>query len=112
MCGGPRSAFVRLEASRILAPVDDAPVWSVPCFYVAPAARNRGVSVALLEAACDYGRERGGDILEGYPVEPVERQSPAFVWTGLAAAIEAAGFQEVERRSDTRPIMRRVVDAA
>lgn len=106
---GPRDEFVRLEASRILAPVDDVPVWSVPCFYVAPEARGRGVSVALLEAAGDYARERGGGTLEGYPVEPTERQSPAFVWTGLASAFEAAGFEEVERRSEKRPIMRREV---
>ena len=103
---GPRKAFVRLEASRILAPVDDAPVWSVPCFYVAPEARGRGVSVALLEAAAEHVRERGGRTLEGYPVEPTERQSPAFVWTGLAGAFDAAGFEEVERRSEKRPIMR------
>lgn len=106
---GPRDEFVRLEASRILAPVDDVPVWSVPCFYVAPEARGRGVSVALLKAAGDYARERGGGTLEGYPVEPTERQSPAFVWTGLASAFEAAGFEEVERRSEKRPIMRREV---
>lgn len=104
---GPRDSFVRLEASRVLAPVDDASVWSVPCFYVAPAARGRGVSVALLEAACDHVRDRGAAVLEGYPVEPTERQSPAFVWTGLAAAFRAAGFEEVARRSEKRPVMRR-----
>ena len=106
---GPRDEFVRLEASRILAPVDEAPVWSVPCFYVAPDARGRGVSVALLEAAAEFVGERGGVALEGYPVEPTERQSPAFVWTGLAGAFTAAGFEEVERRSEKRPIMRRTV---
>lgn len=106
---GPRDEFVRLEASRVLAPVDEAPVWSVPCFYVAPDARNRGVSIALLEAACKHVRECGGEVLEGYPVEPDERQSPAFVWTGLAAAFEAAGFDEVARRSEKRPVMRRAL---
>lgn len=106
---GPRAEFVRLENSRILAPVDDAPVWSVPCFYVAPQARGRGVSVALLDAATEHVRQRGGELVEGYPVEPTERQSPAFVWTGLAGAFAAAGFDEVERRSEKRPIMRRTV---
>lgn len=109
---GRRDEFVRLEASRILAPVDDVPVWSIPCFYVAPEIRERGVSVALLEAAAEHVRERGGEILEGYPVEPAERQSPAFVWTGLAGAFSAAGFEEVARRSEKRPIMRREVGGA
>lgn len=109
---GPREEFVRLERSRILAPVDDEPVWSVPCFFVARAARGRGVSVALLEAAAAYVRELGGDVVEGYPVEATGRESPAFVWTGLASAFEAAGFEEVERRSETRPIMRRAVGSA
>ena len=108
----PREALVRLENSRILAPVDDDPVWSAPCFYVAPAARGQGVSVALLEAACDHAAARGATALEGYPVKPTERQSPAFVWTGLASAFEAAGFEEVARRSPKRPIMRRELEAA
>lgn len=104
-----RECFVRLERSRILGPVDDAPVWSVPCFFVAKEARGRGVSVALLEAAAEYVRERGGTVLEGYPVEPTERQAPAFVWTGLASAFASAGFAEVARRSEKRPIMRRAL---
>lgn len=106
---GPRDALVRLENSRILAPVDDAPVWSISCFFVAPEARGRGVSIALLEAAVAYVRDRGGKTLEGHPVEPTERQSPTFVWTGLASVFEAAGFREVKRRSEKRPIMRRRV---
>lgn len=109
---GPRDEFVRFEASRILAPVDDELVWSVPCFYVAPDARGRGVSVELLEAACEYVAERGGELVEGYPVEPTDRQAPAFVWTGLAAAFEAAGFEVIERRSEKRPIMRRAASEA
>lgn len=103
----PRDRFPRLANSRILAPVDDEPVWSIVCFYVTPAYRGRGVSVALLEAAKAHVRERGGQHVEGYPTEPRSgRQSPAFVWTGLAGAFERAGFVEVARRSDTRPIMR------
>lgn len=103
----PRERFPRLANSRILAPVDEEPVWSVVCFYVDADYRGRGVSVALLEAAKAHVSERGGHIIEGYPTEARDRrQSPAFVWTGLAGAFERAGFVEVKRRSDTRPIMR------
>ncbi len=106
-CVGPRESFGRLARSRILAPVDEEPVWSIVCFFVARARRGRGLTVRLLEAAKVHARRGGARILEGYPVEP--RQSPApptFVYTGLATAFSQAGFTEVARRSPTRPIMR------
>ena len=108
----PRADYPALARSRILRPVDDAPVWAISCFFVARPFRHRGVSVRLLEGATDYARERGARIIEGYPVEPrghAPMMPDAFVWTGLAAAFRAAGFAEVARRSDTRPIMRRIV---
>jgi GNAT superfamily N-acetyltransferase len=104
----PREAFSGLERSRILARVGAEPVWSVVCFFVARPWRRKGVTVRLLEAAVAHAGAGGARIVEGYPVEPKEGKSPdAFVWTGLAAAFRAAGFEEVARRSPTRPIMRR-----
>lgn len=103
----PRVRFPRLARSRIVEPVDDEPVWSIVCFFVEKDHRGRGLSVELLEATKDYVREQGGTVLEGDPIEPSsERLSPAFAWVGLASAFEAAGFEEVARRSPTRPIMR------
>lgn len=105
----PRESFIRLEHSRILKPVDEQPVWSVVCFFVAKEHRGGGLSTKLLKAAIDFVREHGGSIVEGYPVEPGKKQADAFVWTGLASAFVKAGFKEVERRSETRPIMRYLV---
>ncbi len=102
----PRESFSGLERSRVLKPVDGQPVWSIVCFFVAREHRRAGVSVKLLKAAVDFVREQGGRIVEGYPVEPKKRQADAFVWTGLASAFVKAGFKEVERRSETRPMMR------
>lgn len=103
----PRSAYRRLERSRILKPVDDrSGVWSVPCFFVAREHRGRGLTVALLRAAVDHAARRGARILEGYPVEPAARQADVFVYTGLASAFRKAGFREAVRRSPTRPVMR------
>ncbi|MDP6567647.1 MAG: GNAT family N-acetyltransferase [Alphaproteobacteria bacterium] len=107
----PRAAFPRLENSRVLKPVDDQEVWSVACFLVDRAHRRQGVALALLNAACDFAGQAGGRILEGYPVEP--RKSPyppLYAWTGFAATFRAAGFEEVARRSETRPIMRKRLD--
>jgi len=102
----PRESFSRLERSRILKPVDGKAVWSVVCFFVAKEHRRNGLSVKLLKAAIDFVRARRGRIVEGYPVEPDKKQADAFVWSGLASAFVKAGFKEVERRSETRPIMR------
>jgi hypothetical protein len=47
-------------------------------------------------------------VLEGYPVEPRSGRMPdAFAFTGVPSMFRAAGFEEVERRSPGRPIMRR-----
>jgi GNAT superfamily N-acetyltransferase len=105
----PRSAYPKLAHSRILKPVDEAEVWSVTCFFVAKQARRQGLTVALLKAAVNYVQEQGGNIVEGYPVD-VKKDMPApFVYTGIAVAFQQAGFVEVARRSETRPIMRYVI---
>jgi len=61
----PRKAYGRLANSRLLQPVDDRPVWSVSCFYIAGPYRGTGVARALLEAAVAYARRRGARIVEG-----------------------------------------------
>jgi len=104
---GPRESYPALERSRILKPVDDQPVWSVTCFFVARAWRRKGVTPKLLEAAVRYARSRGAKIVEGYPVEPRGTMPDAFAWTGFAGAFRGAGFVEVARRSAGRPIFRR-----
>ncbi len=104
----PREAFSKLARSRILAPIDDQPVWSIVCFFVDKRYRQQGISTALIEGAVDYARSQGARIVEGYPVEPKkDPMPPVFAFTGIAAAFRRARFQEVGRRSPTRPIMRR-----
>ena len=103
----PREDYPRLARSRILKPLDAQPVWSVVCFFVDKAYRRRGLSVALLRAAVDFVRERGGTVVEGYPGEPKKDSTPdVFAYHGLASTFLAAGFSEAARRSPTRPIMR------
>jgi GNAT superfamily N-acetyltransferase len=105
---GPRERFTRLAGSRILAPVDERPVWSIVCFFVARAWRQRGLSLQLIEAACRFAAQRGAHCIEAYPVAPKnDPMPPAFAWTGIASAFFEAGFEEVARRSPTRPIVRR-----
>ena len=106
----PREDFPRLAGSRVLKPVDDRPVWSVACFLVGKDHRRRGLSVALLNAACDHARAQGAEIVEGYPIDTDKaKYPPVYAWTGFAGAFRAAGFTEVARRSPTRPILRRML---
>lgn len=103
----PRERFPRLNRSRILARIDELPVWSVVCFFVNRHHRGRGLTVQLLRAAIEHVRHQGGTMLEGYPVDPNSNRIPeVFAYHGLAAAFKRVGFEECLRRSKTRPIMR------
>jgi GNAT superfamily N-acetyltransferase len=102
----PRRDYSLLTRSRVLRPVDEQPVWSVTCFFIARAHRRAGLTVQLLRAAVDYARIQGATIVEGYPIDSRKNTPDAFAWTGLASAFRKAGFREVARRSATRPVMR------
>lgn len=103
----PREVYVALERSRILKPVDDKSVWSISCLFIKKPYRRKRISVQLLRAAVEFAAKRGAKIVEGYPVEPSMENMPApFLWHGIPSAFKAAGFEEVLRRSKSRPIMR------
>lgn len=105
---GPRSSYPRFASSRLLKPVDDLPVWSIVCIFVAAPLRGRGLSRHLIEAACDYAFGHGAPAVEAYPHDLGERREPApFVFTGLASAFLREGFEVVARPSPRRPVVRR-----
>ena len=109
----PRESYPVLDRSRVLKRVDDAPVWSVTCFFIAKAHRERGLGAAMLRAAVAHAAASGAAVVEGYPVDPVKDRMPTvFAHTGFVEMFRAAGFEEVERRSPTRPIMRYAIEAA
>jgi GNAT superfamily N-acetyltransferase len=104
----PRGEFPRMANSRIVGPLDDRPVWSVTCFFIKRVHRGKGIATALLTAACDFAARHGAEVIEGYPIDPLgKRYANAFAWTGLMRVFETAGFNEVARRSEKRPVMRR-----
>jgi GNAT superfamily N-acetyltransferase len=111
---GPREDYERLAYSKVLAPVDEKPVWSIVCFVVGRRSRGHGVAVALLDAAIDYARDHGATTLEAYPVDVAagERIPSANAFHGTLGMFERAGFKVVEHRqasptSAARPIVRR-----
>jgi len=103
----PRERYVRLARSRTLAPVDDAPAWAISCFFVARAHRGKGITRALIEAAVRHARSRGASLVEAYPVDLRARVADAWAFTGSASTFARLGFEEVARRSRTRPIVRK-----
>lgn len=106
----PREDYPVLENSRVLKRIDEKPVWSVVCFFINKDYRKQGLSIELLKAAKIFVKENKGKIIEGYPVEPKSgKTADAFAWTGLSSAFSKAGFKELVRRSETRPIMRYIL---
>lgn len=107
----PRTEYLRLQRSRTLKPVDDRPVWSVVCFYVARRHRRKGLTVKMLEAAVAYARSRGAQVVEGYPVDPDAEYPDTYAYHGLGSTFRQAGFAEVARAAPTRPVMRYEIEA-
>ena len=109
----PRDDYERLATSKILAPLDDLPVWSIVCFVVSRQSRGQGIAASLLDAAIAYARSHGATNLEAYPVEVPEgeRIPAANAFHGTLTMFERAGFTVVERRqwnatTPVRPIVR------
>ena len=107
---GPRGQYGRLQRSRVTKPLDERPAWAVYCFVIPKRHRRSGVATELLEAAVAYAKSQGADLIEGYPMEPRDDEVPAFwSWMGFASMFERCGFEEVARRTETRPFMRRAL---
>ncbi|MER7428190.1 GNAT family N-acetyltransferase [Nonomuraea rubra] len=107
----PLEEHARLLRSRVTRPASPGSpgVWSVTCFYVRREGRGRGVAAALLEGAVSYAASQGARVVEGYPKDSEKRLAADELYYGWRGLFEGAGFEEVERRSPTRPIMRRTV---
>lgn len=99
----PRETYGALERYRALARVDDAPVWSVTCFFIDRSARRQGVTLGLLNAAVAYARSLGATIVEGYPVAPDAR---LYTYMGSPDTFRRAGFTDVTPPGRARTVMR------
>ena len=107
----PRAAYPRLARSRSLAPVDERPVWSITCFFVARSHRGRGVTRALVEAAAAHARTHGAPALEAYPVDSRARLGDAFLYTGArldvrGARVRGGGAPEPDAPARAAPAQR------
>ena len=103
---GPRDDYAKLRRSPVMKAVDDRPVWSIVCFVVPSRYRGQGVARALLDGAIAYARKHGVTLLEAYPVDKRGRSGDDAMWFGAKSMYDAAGFEEVARRKQNRPIVR------
>lgn len=103
----PRDRFAAFEHARVYQPVDDTPVWVVSCFYLREDVRGTGLTTQLLDAVKEHVNRSGGQAVEGYPEDPTDLAdsgTPGFM--GLAPAFDHAGFEEIARLSNGRPVYR------
>ncbi|QNG39477.1 GNAT family N-acetyltransferase [Geodermatophilaceae bacterium NBWT11] len=105
---GPRARYRAAEAGRssLLAALDragDDGVWFVPCLYVRPDHRGRGLTETLVRAALDLAREHGARAVEAWPLSTV-RADLAHV--GRETVFTAAGFRPLERPGEDRVLVR------
>ncbi|HYC37052.1 MAG TPA: GNAT family N-acetyltransferase [Usitatibacter sp.] len=103
---GPREVYKKLERSRVMKPVDDKPVWSIVCFVVPADYRGQGVAKEMLRGAVAYARRQGARLVEAYPIDKPARSNDDFMWFGARSMFDDAGFEEVARRTPTRPVVR------
>lgn len=106
----PRTEQPRLANTRLFQAspesFDDASVWAITCFVVRREHRGLGLSRALLDAAVEHARTHGARVIEAYPIDTgATKTSPNDLFHGALSSFLDAGFDEVARPKETRPIV-------
>jgi len=103
----PRESFSSLNRSPVLRRIDDLPVWSIVCLFIAKIQQGRGMTRDLIRTAVSYVRDQGGRIVEAYPTVPRGAKiHPFSVYMGIPSMFEKEEFVEVGRPSKSKAIMR------
>jgi GNAT superfamily N-acetyltransferase len=87
----PRETYARLERSRTMPRATPAATatWTILCFFVTRPHRNQRVAQALLEGAVAYARQRGAEVIEGYPFDT---SGVSSTHRGHSSMFRSAGF--------------------
>jgi GNAT superfamily N-acetyltransferase len=101
----PRDTQRALVSSRVIPLPEGERIWSVACFFLAPAVRGKGLALPLLEAACAYAAGCGAAVIEAYPWPG----GASYRYMGTRELYLAAGFRDVPVPEGRRPVMRRPV---
>jgi predicted GNAT family acetyltransferase len=104
----PRERYPSLERSPVLRRLDDEPVWSLVCLFIARGHRRHGLAIEVVRGALAYAREQGGRVVEACPSVPRGRElAPVSSYMGVPSLFAAAGFVECARPSEAKMVMRR-----
>jgi GNAT superfamily N-acetyltransferase len=114
---GPQEELPRIDNYRKyqgLAPKGTRKLWRITCFAVLKSYRKRGVASAALQAALEAIKNRGGGLVEAYPIARWESRAFGNESThGTASMFKKAGFKPVADFGSTRfsshVLMRRTV---
>lgn len=87
----------------------DGTIWAVSCFFIASRQRGRGLSHRMLSEAIVFAERNGARLLEACPIDRTKQSKSVSLYVGSTRIFEAAGFSEVARRKDGRPLMRLVL---
>ncbi|MGI0148219.1 MAG: GNAT family N-acetyltransferase, partial [Thermoplasmata archaeon] len=95
---GPREELPRIDNSRkyrnLARERDMERLWRITCFVVDKRYRKRGVASVALRAALEAIRNKGGGIVEAYPVIKTD-QGSNYMYPGTATMFEKVGFKVV-----------------
>ena len=111
----PRPEYAALERSRVYKRIDNEPVWSIVCFFMARPARGQGLMEQMIRGAVAYAKENGAKVVEAYPTDMQaarlagRRLTGSDGYMGVVSAFRKAGFVEMKRASETKLIMRYTV---
>lgn len=104
---GPRATLPQMNRSRVAAALDGIDgVWAVNCFYIRTGHRGQSLMRRLLDGAVAFAKKGGAAVVEACPIETDRKLIWGEGFVGIASVFRDAGFEEVARRSPTRPLMR------
>lgn len=105
---GPRATLPQMSRSRVAAPLDgEEGVFAVNCFYIRSGWRGQNLMRILLDGALAFAASEGAKIVEACPIDTDRKLVWGEGYVGIASVFREAGFEEVARRSPTRPLMRK-----
>ena len=99
----PRSNLSRILRSRATPPVDEEPVWVVPCVTVRKSHRGRGIAVHLVQAAVGFAFQQGAPAVEAYPKADGPRTGDDNIYFGTESLFARAGFRTIREPLARRP---------
>ncbi len=108
---GPAEAFVQYDRNRAYSSLSIAPElkpdWRIACIFVDKSHRKKGLSSFALHATMKMIRQKGGGIVEAFPLNVPEAKS--LPYTGTIDMYKKEGFEEICPLGVRTVLMRRIV---